>query len=86
VSRIALLAVLAMVLLSYLGPATRYVRSWQLARETHTEIHELRHNNARLRSESKRLQKPEQVELEARKLGMAKPGERVYVVRGLPPN
>ena len=75
-----------MILLSYLGPATRYVRSWQLKRETRTEIHQLREDNARLRQESKRLQNPQQVEIEARRLGMARPGERTFVIKGLPPN
>jgi hypothetical protein len=37
-----------------------------------------------LRKESRRLQNPQQVELEARRLGMARPGERAFVVRGLP--
>jgi cell division protein FtsB len=86
VSRLALLAVLGMILLSYLGPANRYVRSWQLSRETSTEIRQLREDNARLRHESKRLQNSQQVELEARRLGMARPGERAFVVRGLPPD
>ena len=39
-----------------------------------------------LRNESKRLQNPQQVELEARRLGMARPGERAFVIKGLPPD
>ena len=73
-----------MVLFSFLGPATKYVRSWQLARETRSEVRELREDNIRLRREAKLLKDPEQIELRARQLGMARPGERVYVVRGLP--
>jgi cell division protein FtsB len=79
-----LLVVLVMVVFSFLGPATKYVRTWQLARETRGEVTQLRDDNARLRREAKLLNKPEQVELRARQLGMARPGERVYVVRGLP--
>jgi cell division protein FtsB len=79
-----LLVVLLVVLLSFLGPATKYVRTWQLARETRSEVRSLRDDNARLRSQAKLLQDPQQVELRARQLGMARPGERVYVVRGLP--
>src|SRR4051794_37307520 len=86
VSRLALLAVLGMIVLSYLGPAGRYVRSWQLSHETRTEIQQLRQDNAHLRTESKRLQDPQQVELEARRRGMARPGERTFVIKGLPPD
>lgn len=86
VSRLALLAVLGMILLSYLGPAARYVRSWQLSHQTRMEIQQLRQDNARLRTESTRLQNPQQVELEARRMGMARPGERTFVIKGLPPD
>jgi cell division protein FtsB len=73
-----------MVLFSFLGPATKYVRTWQLARETRSEVKQLRTDNAQLRREAKVLKDPVQIELRARQLGMARPGERVYVVRGLP--
>ena len=79
-----MLIVLVMVLFSFLGPATKYVRTWQLARETRSEVKQLRTDNAQLRREAKVLKDPVQIELRARQLGMARPGERVYVVRGLP--
>jgi cell division protein FtsB len=84
VARVSLLIVLAVVLLSYIGPATEYVRSWRLANDTRNEVHQLKRDNAALRVRAKRLQGLESVELEARKSGMARPGERVYVIRGLP--
>jgi cell division protein FtsB len=84
VARTTLLVVLVMVLFSFLGPATKYFRTWHLARETRGEVRQLRDDNARLRREAKLLGDPQQVELRARQLGMARPGERVYVVRGLP--
>jgi cell division protein FtsB len=84
VARTMLLVVLLAVLVSFLGPATKYVRTWQLARETRGEVTQLKTDNARLRRRAKLLKDPQQVELRARQLGMAKPGERVYVVRGLP--
>jgi cell division protein FtsB len=83
-SRIALVAVLAAVLLSYLGPATKYVRTWRLSHATHTEAQNLRTENTELRARAKRLKNPQQIELEARRLGMARPGERAFVIRGLP--
>jgi cell division protein FtsB len=84
VARTTLLIVLVVVLFSFLGPATKYFRSWQLARETRGEVRQLRTDNARLTQEAKLLQNPGQIELRARQMGMARPGERVYVVRGLP--
>ena len=84
VARTMLLVVLLGVVVSFLGPATKYVRTWQLARETRTEVQQLKSGNALLRREAKTLKDPAQVQLRARRLGMARPGERVYVVRGLP--
>lgn len=84
VARTTLLVVLVMVLLSFLGPATKYFRTWQLARETRGEVRQLQDDNALLRRQAKLLKDPQQIELRARQLGMARPGERVYVVRGLP--
>ena len=84
VARTMLLVVLLAVLVSFLGPATKYVRTWQLARETRGEVRQLKSDNDRLRREARILKDPQQVQLRARQLGMARPGERVYVVRGLP--
>jgi cell division protein FtsB len=84
VARVSLLIVLALVLLSYIGPTTEYVRSWRLANDTRNEVNQLKQDNSVLRRRAKRLKGLESVELEARRSGMARPGERVYVIRGLP--
>ena len=84
VARLSLLMALGLVLLLYIKPATRYVEAWQLRRDTHSEVRDLRSDNAALRARSRELKRSSRVELEARRLGMARPGERVYVVRGLP--
>jgi cell division protein FtsB len=76
--------VLVAIVLSYVGPATKYLRSWQLARETRSEVTRLRDDNARLRKQATKLRDPAQIDLMARNRGMARPGERVYFVRGLP--
>jgi cell division protein FtsB len=79
-----LLVVLLAVVISFLGPATKYVRTWQLASDTRAQVQHLKADNERLRQEAKLLKDPAQVQLRARQLGMARPGERVYVVRNLP--
>jgi cell division protein FtsB len=84
VARLSLLVALLLVLLSYVGPATKYWEAWHLNRETRADVQGLREDNARLRERTRDLRNPQRVELEARRLGMARPGERVYVVRGLP--
>ena len=84
VARLSLLIALGLVLLMYVRPATRYLEAWQLSRDTRSEVQELRADNARLRERKRELKRSARVELEARRLGMAKPGERAYVVRGLP--
>jgi cell division protein FtsB len=84
VGRVSLLVVLAVVLISYIGPATEYLRARGLAKETRSEVKRLQQDNSRLRVRAKQLQDIDNVELEARKSGMARPGERVYVIRGLP--
>ena len=84
VARTTLLVVLFAVVVSFVGPATKYVRTWQLARDTRAQVRQLKTDNERLRQEAKLLKDPQQVQLRARQLGMARPGERVYVVRNLP--
>jgi cell division protein FtsB len=84
VARISLLLVLLAILISYLGPTADYLQSWRLAKETRGELQSLRQDNERLRQRAKLLQDPDAIELEARKIGMARPGERAYVIRHLP--
>lgn len=84
VARFSLLVALGLVLLLYVKPATRYFEAWQLSHDTQGELKDLRSDNAALRARSRELKRSSRVELEARRMGMARPGERVYVVRGLP--
>ncbi len=84
VARLSLLVALALVLLLFISPATKYYQAWRLSGDTRTELNDLRTDNVRLRARARELRSPSRVELEARRLGMARPGERVYVVRGLP--
>ena len=84
VARLSLLVALALVLLLFISPAAKYFEAWRLSGDTRTELKDLRTDNARLRARARELKSPSRVELEARRLGMARPGERVYVVRGLP--
>ena len=82
--RWALLFVLALVLYLYIGPTKNWVSTWREAGEKRQEVATLRAENERLRVRRDALKRQSSLEREARRLGMVKAGERMYVVEGLP--
>ena len=82
--RWALLAVFAFVLYLYIGPARTWVTTYGEAKRKREEVAQARAQNERLKQRKAELQAQGAVELEARRLGMVKAGEKEYVVRGLP--
>lgn len=84
VGRVALLVVLVGILGLYVGPAHSWWVTWHAAKLHRAEVARLEAENARLRAHVQALRDPRSLEVEARKLGMIKPGERSYVIRGLP--
>ena len=82
--RWAILFVLGLVLYLYIGPATRWVSTWKEARAKRAELATLQAENERLRERRDALKRRSSLEREARRLGMVKAGERMYVVEGLP--
>jgi cell division protein FtsB len=83
-SRYGLLAVLAMMLLLYINPLRNYVSTWQESHRRAADVSSLQQENKRLRHTQQALKSPGTQETEARRLGLVKPGERGYVVTGLP--
>jgi cell division protein FtsB len=84
VGRVALLLLFGVVLLLYVNPAINYVKTWQAADSKRSEVDRLQAENKRLRARKAALKQPATLEHEARALGMVRPGERAYVLRGLP--
>jgi cell division protein FtsB len=84
VGRVALLLLLGVVLLLYVNPAVNYVKTWQTANAKRGEVNRLQAQNKRLRARKAAMKQPATLEHEARALGMVRPGERSYVIRGLP--
>ena len=84
VGRIALLLLLAGVVALYVQPARSYVSTWRDSNAKHEQVRELQAEHDRLLERSRALREPRTVETEARRLGMVRPGERPYVVSGLP--
>jgi cell division protein FtsB len=83
VGRVALLLVLGLLVLLYIRPASSYVSTWRESKQRQAEVQRLERESARLRGRRAALRDNDALELEARRLGMVKPGERAYVVRGL---
>jgi cell division protein FtsB len=81
VGRWALIAVFAFVLYLYIGPARTWVTTYSEAKRKRGEVADVRAHNERLRARKAELQREDAVELEARRLGMVKAGEKLYVIR-----
>ncbi len=81
VGRWALICVFAFVLYLYIGPARTWVTTYGEAKRKREEVAQVRAENVRLRARRHELKQPGAVEREARKLGMVKAGEKLYVVR-----
>jgi cell division protein FtsB len=80
VGRWALICVFAFVLYLYIGPARSWVTTYAEAKRKRADVERLRVANERLRARKRSLERPGAVELEARRLGMIKAGEKLYVV------
>ena len=80
VGRWALICVFAFVLYLYIGPARTWVTTYAEAKRKRAEVQDVRVRNTELRERRRELRKPGAVELEARRLGMVKAGEKLYVV------
>jgi cell division protein FtsB len=81
VGRMALLAVLAVILVLYIPPVTHWVQQSRTADRSQQQVHELELERARLKARLGELSGPGAIEREARKLGMTKRDERPYVVQ-----
>jgi cell division protein FtsB len=81
VGRWALIGVFAFVLYLYVGPARTWVSTYAEAKRKRDEVAAMRAQNERLRARKAELQRPGAVEFEARRLGMVKAGEKLYVIR-----
>lgn len=84
VGRVALLVVLLGVVALYVGPAISFFHTYKEAEARRGEVRALQAENQRLRARKQALKSPTTLEQEARRLGLVKPGERPFVVKGLP--
>ena len=80
VGRWALICVFAFVIYLYVGPARAWVSTYAEAKRKREDVAKLRERNEHLLERKRLLQRAGAVEHEARKLGMVKAGEKLYVV------
>ena len=81
VGRWALICVFAFVLYLYIGPARTWVTTYGEAKRKRQEVAQARAQNDKLRARKAQLKRADAVELEARRIGMVKAGEKLYIVR-----
>jgi cell division protein FtsB len=84
VGRVALLATLIVIVLSYLSPARQWIRQSGTAGHQKQELSDLTTENKKLKRRLRALRDPGALEREARRLGMVRVGERSYVIENLP--
>jgi cell division protein FtsB len=84
VGRVALLLLLVAVVALYVQPARSYVATWRDSNAKQQQLRALEREHAQLSKRASALRESRTIETEARRLGMVRPGERPYVVSGLP--
>jgi cell division protein FtsL len=82
VGRVALLVVLGVIVLLYIGPVTHWIQQRNTVAHTREEVLQLQSEHDRLRTRLKELSGPGAIERQARSMGMVKSGERSYVLEG----
>ena len=86
VGRLAMLFVLAALLYLYLSAGFHMLSKWSQARRDARAVVALRREHGQLLREHRVLGEQRTIEVEARQLGMIRPGEQPYVASRLPSN
>jgi cell division protein FtsB len=81
--RWAAVATLAVVALLYYRPLRSYVETRSSVQERHAEVRELRAKRDELARRLEDADTPEALARRARKLGLVKPGEELFIVKGI---
>ena len=83
VGRIALLALLVVVLLLYIAPVRNWLAQSEAADRQRDELRALELEHNRLARRARDLRGDATLEREARRLGMIRRGERAFVIQGV---
>jgi cell division protein FtsB len=82
--RIALLFVGVLLVALWVNPLRTYIATSHEAGTKRAEVAKLQREHTALVRRQAQLRRPSSVEAEARRLGMVRPTERAYAVKGLP--
>jgi cell division protein FtsB len=83
-ARAAMLAVLVVLLILYISPVRSLIGALGEASARRAAVVQLERQHAQLEGRLHALQDPSTLEQQARSLGLVRPGERPYIVLGLP--
>jgi hypothetical protein len=86
VGRVAMLFVLVALLYLAISPIRSLISDFHLSAQRRAQLDALRKRAAALTLEQRALSLPGTRQIEARNLGLARPGEHLYVVYNLPDN
>lgn len=75
--------VLFAVMASYLNPLMSLAGAWRGSQASEERLAELKREHVDLQRQLDEARSPATLGREARKMGMIKPGERLYVIEGL---
>lgn len=84
IGRLVVIGVCLLVVLLYVRPLAAIWSARGEAATRHSELTKLQREHAQLSKRVEALKNPAALEREARSLGMVKPGEKAYVIKGLP--
>ena len=84
--RLALLCVLGALLYLYLSAGISLLGTWKEAKGDSAQLAALERQHATLEAQHATLSGPGTLVKEARRLGMMRPGEQIYMITGLPDN
>jgi cell division protein FtsB len=83
VTRWLAVATLAVVALLYYRPLKSYLETRAAVQEREAQVHELRAKRAVLARRLEEAETPEALARRARRLGLVKPGEQLFIVKGI---
>ena len=81
-----MLVVLVVLLYLYISPARALWTAWHDSRARRADVAGLERGNAALRAQRNALLAPGALQLQARRLGLVRRGERLYEIGNLPSN
>jgi hypothetical protein len=86
VARVAMLFTLVVLLYLAISPVRSLIADFHLSAQRQAQLRQLERQGAALADQEHALSQPGTRSVEARNLGLVRPGEREYIVYGLPDN